>query len=332
MLNLLKKLTDITAPSGSESLLFDVIKSEIEPYVDEIYTDALGNLTAHKKGNGKKVMFSAHMDEIGLIATFITDEGFVRTAPIGGVNPYYALSARVRFTNGTLGVVWADLSEKNELKNLKIGDLYIDIGARSKKEAEEIISVGDTAGFLGDYFEAGHSVVSKSLDNRAGCAVLIQAIKNIKKYENDLYFVFSYGEELGLRGAKTAAYAINPDFAVAIDVTRTGDSLDKTKMAVSLGGGAAIKVKDNSVMCHPYIKTLMQKTAEKYGIKYQTEVLERGGTDAGAIHISRGGVITGAVSVPTRYIHSISETADINDLKACAELAEKLIEEGFKMQ
>lgn len=329
MFDILKKLVSITAPSGSEALLYDEIKKEIEPFVDEITVDALGNLIAHKKGAGKKVMFSAHLDEIGLIATYITDEGFVRVAPVGGVSPYYAVSARVKFTNGQAGVVSVCHNGDNTMKNLKPSDLYVDIGAKSKEEAEKMVAIGDTAGFVGDYQELGDMVVAKSLDDRSGCAALIYAIKNIKQNKNDLYFVFSYGEELGLRGAKTAAYSISPDFAVAVDVTKTGDSLDNLKMAVALSKGAAIKIKDASILCHPYIKKLMFDIADKYKILHQAEVLEQGSTDAGAIHLTKAGCMTGGISIPARYIHSPAEMICKSDLTAAAELIIKLIEEGF---
>lgn len=329
MLDILKRLTEITAPSGSENLLYELVKKEIEPFVDEIKTDALGNLIARKKGSGKKVMYCAHLDEIGLIANYVTDEGFIKVGNIGAVNPYCALSSRVRFTNGTVGVVYFDAKEDTTIKNLKIADLYIDVGATDKASAQKLVPIGTTAGFLGDYTVLEKRIVSKSLDDRAGCAVLIDAIKKIKNSENDLYFVFTYGEELGLRGAKTAAFTIRPDYCVAIDVTRTGDCPGKFKMATTLGGGAAIKIKDSYIMCHPYMKKFMEETAKKHNIPYQFEVLEVGGTDAGAVHIIAEGAISGVISIPTRYIHTVSEMADKDDLLACSELACKMAEEGF---
>ena len=329
MFDILKKLVATVAPSGSEKLLYDMVKAEIEPYVDEIYTDNLGSLIAHKKGEGEKVMFSAHLDEIGLICTYITDEGFLKVSNIGGVSPYYAVASKVRFTNGVIGVVNVEHTGDNTMKNLKISDLFVDIGASSKAEAEEKVSVGDTAGFVGDFYDMGDMLVSKSMDDRAGVAVLISAIRKIQDNKNDLYFVFSYGEELGLRGAKTSAFKIRPDYAVAVDVTRTGDSLSNLKMAVKLGDGAAVKIKDASVLCHPYMKNLMMETAKKYNIPYQVEVLEQGGTDAGAIQLTAEGAITGAISIPTRYIHSPSEMVNKNDLLACRDLLVKLISEGF---
>ncbi len=328
-MELLKKLTQITAPSGNETAICDFVENEIKDYVDEIYRDNLGNLIAHIKGDGARVLFDAHTDEIGVLATFIEDNGYIRFANLGGVSPYNALHARVKFLNGTVGVVSVDASRDDIMKNLKLSDLYIDIGAKEKEEAESKVSIGDAAAFCGEFIDLGDKVVSKAIDDRVGCYCLIKTIKEIKNPKNDLYFLFAASEELGLRGAKAAATAINPDYAVALDVTSTGDTLGKRKMAVKLGGGAAVKIKDNSILCHPYIKQLMIDTCKKYDIPYQTEVLEFGGTDAGAIHLSGAGVATGAISVPTRYIHSPSEMADKNDIEAVINLSLKLIEEGF---
>jgi len=328
-MELLRKLTQITGPSGNEEGICAFIEEEIKDYVDEIYRDSLGNLIAHKKGEGARVMFDAHIDEIGIIATFIEDSGYIRFSNLGGVSPYYALYQKVEFLNGTKGVISIDASRDDIMKNLKLSDLYVDIGAKSKEEAQNKISIGDAAAFSGEFCDLGERVVSKALDDRVGCYCLIRTIREIKSHKNDLYFVFSVAEELGLRGATAAAASVNPEYAVALDVTSTGDTLGKRKMAVKLGEGAAIKIKDNSIMCHPYIKKLMIETCEKYDISYQTEVLEAGGTDAGAIHLSGAGVATGAISIPARYIHSPGEMADKNDIEAVVALSVKLIENGF---
>jgi len=328
-MELLKKLTQINSPSGNEETISKFIENEIKDYVDEVYYDNLGNLIAHKKGKGSRVMFDAHTDEIGVIALFIEDNGYVRFSNLGGVSPYNALYQRVRFLNGTEGVVAVDCSRDDIMKNLKLSDLYIDIGAKDKEEAKTKISIGDVAAFVGDFSDLGEKIVSKALDDRVGCYCLIRTIKEIKSQKNDLYFVFAAAEELGLRGAKAAAQSICPDYAVAIDVTSTGDTLGKRKMAVRAGAGAAIKIKDNSILCHPYIKSLMLETCEENKIPYQLEVLEFGGTDAGAIHLSCGGVATGAISIPTRYVHSPAEMIDKNDIEAAITLCKKLIEKGF---
>lgn len=317
-MELLKKLTQINSVSGNESAICEIIKAEIEPYADEIKIDALGNLIAHKKGDGKKIMYASHMDEIGIIATFIDENGFIRFGAVGGLNTKDLVYNRVRFSNGTVGVIGSE--EENFKKSPNIKNLYIDIGAKSREEAEKAVSIGDTAMFIGGFDVTGNTVISKALDNRVGCYILIETLKQLDKTANDLYFVFTVQEEVGLRGARTAAYSVDPDMAIAVDVTDTGDIPECDRMVIKLGGGAAVKIKDSSILCHSDVRTLMMETAKENGIKYQLEVLNFGGTDAGAIHTTREGVPTGGLSVPTRYIHSPSEMADINDIKACVDL------------
>jgi len=331
-MKLLKMLTQAAAPSGNEENVLQVIQREIETLADSVYKDTSGNLIAHIKGNGEKVMLDAHMDEIGVIVTFVEDSGLLRFSNLGGVSVANAISQRVRFLNGEMGVVYSEDGVK--LQDLKLSDLYIDIGAKNKEEAESKIKIGDVACFEGNFTQIENRVVSKALDDRVGCYVLIEAMKNIKEIKelkNDLYFVFTVSEELGLRGAKVAANAIAPDYAVSVDVTRTGDLPGKLKMAVKLGEGTAVKVKDSSVLCHPYIKDFMVKTCVENDILYQLEVLEKGGTNAGAIHLTNGGVPSGVISIPTRYIHSPFEMVDLGDVNASIKLLTKMIEKGFKM-
>lgn len=317
-MELLKKLTQINGASGNEGAICEFIKSEIEPYVDEIQIDALGNLIAHKKGNGKKIMYAAHMDEIGVIATFIDDNGFVRFGAVGGLNVRDLVYNKVVFSNGTVGVIGSE--EENFKKTASVSKLYIDIGAENREEAEKSVSIGDTAVFVGDTYISGNRIISKALDNRVGCYILIETLKRINSSANDLYFVFTVQEEVGLRGARTAAYKVAPDMAVAVDVTDTGDVPECERMAVKMGKGAAVKIKDSSILCHSDVRTLLIETAKENNIAYQLEILNAGGTDAGAIHTTREGVPTGGVSVPTRYIHSPSEMADIGDINACIDL------------
>jgi putative aminopeptidase FrvX len=331
-MKLLKMLAQAAGPSGNENSVREVIKREVAPLADEVYTDNLGSLIARIKGDGPKVMIDAHMDEVGVIATFIEDSGLVRFASLGGLMPNTALSQRVRFLNGVLGVVSKE--QKENVKELKLADFFIDIGAKNKADAESRIKVGDAACFEGPFEEIGTRVVSKALDDRVGCYVLIETMKKIKESggcKNDLYFVFSVTEELGLRGARAAAGSVLPDFAVAVDVTMTGDLPGKNKMAVQLGGGPAVKVKDNSILCHPYMKNFMVQTCEENNIPFQMEVLESGGTNAGAIHISNGGVVTGAVSIPARFIHTPCEMVDMGDINGAVTLLTKMAETGFSM-
>ncbi len=328
MFDLLQRLCETAAPSGCEASLARLIEKEIRPFVDEITTDPLGNLIAHKKGNGKKLMFAAHMDEIGLVATCFGEKGQVYVSPLGGVMPHTALHQHVTFTGGAKGVVVPDGNEE-VLKDLKLRNLYVDIGASSEEEAAKRVSLGECAVFEGAFRDYGDRLVSKAMDNRTGCFVLINAIQQMKQHQNDLYFVFTVSEELGLRGAKAAAASVQPDYAVALDVTRTGDTPGAAKMAVELGKGVAVKIMDHSFLAHPIVKEKMIALCEREQIPYQREVLEKGGTDAGAIHLTGGGVPSGCISIPTRFIHTPCEMIAKSDLEAACRLAKALIEEGF---
>ncbi|WHH59496.1 M42 family metallopeptidase [Petroclostridium sp. X23] len=314
MMDLLKELTQCYGPSGNEEKIRELLIEKIKDYVDEISVDPLGNLIARKKGNGKKLMFAAHMDEIGIIVTFIDDNGFLRFSNIGGVSPHYSLFQKVIFENGTIGIIGYE-EKIEEMKNLKLEKMFVDIGASSKEEAEKMVNIGDAACFTGEFHQNFNKVSSKAMDDRIGCYILIEVIKSIKDNHNDLYFVFTVQEELGLRGAKTSAYSISPDYAIAIDVTGMGDIPGAKPMALKLGKGPAVKVKDSLIITHPFVRNLMVDTAKENEIPYQLEVLERGGTDSGAIHLTKGGIPSGVLSIPTRYIHSPREILDMDDVK-----------------
>ena len=237
---------------------------------------------------------------------------------MGGLELKELHKRRVRFSNGTMGIIGAE-DEKFE-KKAEISSLYIDIGAKDKAAAEALVKTGDTAVFDGRYYEQGDVIVSKALDDRAGCYILLRVMGEMDKSDNDLYFVFSTQEELGLRGARTAAFGIMPDYAIAVDVTDTGDTPSCPVMDVRLGGGAAIKVMDDSVMCDINVINTLREIAEKNGIPHQTEILADGGTDAGTIAMTGGGVRAGGVSVPARYIHSPSEMVSRSDIESCIRL------------
>ena len=321
-MELLKKLTLSYGPSGREDNIRKTIEELSAPYADEVYTDALGNLIVHKKGNGKKIMVAAHMDEIGVIATVIDDNGFIRFAPVGGLYNKDLLARRVCFENGVTGVIGTE----EENKDRKILKMYIDIGACSKENCEKMVSIGDMAVFEGSFYENNDCVISKALDNRCGCYVLLKALEKIKS-DNDLYFVFTSQEEVGLRGARTSAFSIAPDYALAIDITDTGDTPNGIKMATKLGRGAAIKIMDRSVLCDSFVRSKLAELASKNNISYQLEIMNDGGTDAGAISLSGSGVKTGGISIPTRYIHSPSEMINKNDLNSAINLLVAFLEE-----
>ncbi len=315
-MELLKKLCEAFGPSGCETEISAVIEEEMRPYADEIYSDNLGNLICHKKGTGKKIMYAAHMDEIGLMVTFIEKTGYLRCAQIGYLPPHLSLNRFVKFENGTVGVV---AYEKEHEANLRQEKVFIDIGAKSREEAEEKVSVGDTCSLMSHFTVMGDKVSSKTLDNRASCYALIRAAKEIKT-DNDIYYVFTTQEEVGLRGAGPAAFKIEPDYAICIDVTMNGDTPECNKNSLRLGGGTAIKVMDHSVITGIEVRNKLISLAKENGIAYQMEVITGGGTDAGAIHTVKGGVLTGAVSIPMRYIHSATEMADKGDIENTVKL------------
>ncbi len=324
---LIKELVESYGPSGHEDQIRELIQEKINNQVDDIRVDQLGNLIALKKGkdSSKRVMLAAHMDEIGLIATHIDDNGFIRFSNVGGISPYVLLGARVLFNGETVGVIDKE-GKFDDISKLKHEKLYIDVGSSSKEETEKKVKIGDTASYYRQMDDLGDRLVAKSMDDRSGCALLIETINQLKKEPAyDTYFVFTVQEEVGLRGAKTSAYGINPHLGIAVDVTLTGDTPEAKRMEVSLGEGPAIKIKDRSLLVHPKVKDLMIDIAEDNSIPYQLEILEFGGTDAGAIHLSQSGVPSGALSIPCRYVHSPSEMIDINDMEYGVQLLLNLL-------
>ncbi len=329
MKEIIQQLTEAFGPSGYEGEVRELIQSLIEHQADEVKTDVLGNLIAVKKGRdeGKKIMLAAHMDEIGIVVTHIDEQGFLRFANVGGVGIPTLVGNRVRFQNGTIGVIYR---QKGEWKEVTLDKLYLDIGAENEAEAKNKVRVGDFGIFHREFTALGDRLVAKSMDDRVGCAVLVEALRQIKNPLNTLYCVFTTQEEVGLRGARTAAYGLEPDLGIAVDVTLTGDTPEAQRMDVSLGQGAAIKVRDSSLITHPKVKKLLSELASTRGIPFQLEVLERGGTDAGAIHLSRSGIPSGAISIPTRYVHSPSEIVDLKDVQACLNLVVALADQELK--
>jgi len=329
MMDNLKKLLEQFGPSGNEEKIADEIASQLKGYVDEIKKDRLGNIIAIKKGKGSgRMMLDAHMDQIGIMVTAIEKEGYLRFTHVGYVDPYAVLYHNVIFPNGTIGTIAKE--EKSSIKELKLKNLYIDIGASSKEEAASKVSIGDFGVFQTVPYLNGTRLSSGALDDRIGCYILVEAAKRIKESYADIYFVFTVQEESYLSGAATSAYAIEPDCAIVVDVTDTGDTPECNRMAVSLGKGPAIKVMDRGMICHPEMKRYLVEKAEKYGIPYQYEVLEAGATDGSEIHISRSGVPTGAVSIPARYIHTPQEIVDMEDVEKSIELIVKSAEEYKK--
>lgn len=325
---LMNNLHGVHGPSGDEGSIREKIAQLAQPFADEVSVDTMGNLIVHKKGKGPKVMFSAHMDSIGFIVTHIEKDGFLRVGRLGGIDPKEAIYTPVRFKNGIQGVIVPE--EKADFGKLKLDECYIDIGANNQEDAKKMVQVGDTAIYDSSIFPSPRKVTSPYMDNRISCAVLLSALEQIQEYCADLYFVFTAQEEVGIRGAKTAAWAIAPEYGVAVDVTDVDDTPGSEKGGtVQLGKGAAIKIMDSSVICHPAVVSKLSELAEKEGIPVQRDVLRAGGTDAGAIQLARTGVLTGGISVPCRYIHTPVEMVDLDDVQACVSLVATFAQSDF---
>jgi len=322
---LVKDICQAFGPSGSEDEVRAFIEAEIKSYVDEVYTDTLGNLIARKKANGPKMMLAGHMDQIGFLVSHIEDNGFIKFATIGGQSEYVLFNQRVRFKNGTVGVIRSERVE-NMKADYSMEKLYIDIAASSKEEALKKVKIGDTCIFCQETYVDDNIIMGPYLDDRIGCYIMLEAAKKLKNPVYDTYFVFTVQEEVGLKGAKTSGYTIEPDLAVSFDVTASCDTPNALKLPMKMGDGAAIKIKDSSLICSPEVVNYLEKVAKDNNIPHQFEILTRGGTDSGAIQLTKGGVKAGVVSVSTRYIHSDNEMCSVSDVENCIELTVKMLE------
>ena len=330
LLALIKKMVETPGPSGQEQLIRAAILEEIQGSADEIRTDAMGNLIARKgskQPNGLRIMISAHMDEIGLMVTHVDEDGFVRFISIGGVSPLTCIGGRVIFMNGQRGVIGCERLEPNALPTLE--KLFIDVGATSREDCP--VKVGDVCGFERPFLNLVKHLVAKSMDNRISVVVAIEALRALQDSPHEVYFVFSVQEEVGLRGSATAAYGLDPDLGLAIDVTRTGDTPRTTKMEVALDKGPAVKVRDSSFIADPRVVDWMAATAKAAEIPYQMEVLEAGGTDGRSIQLARAGVPAGCLSIPCRYIHSPSEMVSRSDVENAIRLLVELLSHEVKL-
>ena len=329
MKELLEQLTSAFGPSGYEKEIRELILENIKYYVDEYRIDALGNLIARKgtkKENGKRVMVSAHMDEIGLMVTHVDEQGFAYVTNIGGVRPINCVSNRVVFADGTEGMICARDLENGKIPTMD--KLFVDTGASSRETCP--VHVGDPAVFVGRFVDMGDRWMSKTMDDRIGCLIAIEVIKALKDSPNEVYFVFSVQEEVGLRGAKTAAYAVDPEVGIALYVTKWNDTPGEIEHNLRLGAGPCIKAKDGSLIGTPWVNNALYDAADRIGIPYQVEVLRGSGTDAGAITLTRSGVPASVISVATRYVHSPSEMVDVNDVKQAIQLLTEFLSKEIK--
>jgi len=320
MKELIKELTEAYGPPGYEQAVRDIIQKQVTPHADQVEVDALGNLHALKNGkeDGLKIMLAAHMDEIGLMVSHINDKGFARFTTLGGVRPETMVGNRALFTNGALGVINVENWLMHENLDRSHRNLYLDFGAKNQKEAP--VRVGDVAAFQRPFVDLGEAMVAKSMDDRIGCAILIETLKQLEQTPHEVHFVFTTQEEVGTRGATTAAYKVHPDISIAIDVTDSGDVPERKNFEVKMGHGPAIKVMDRGMLAHPGLKRWMVETAADHDIPYQMEILTLGSTDAQAMQLAREGSMAGALSIPCRHVHTPSEMVSYQDVQHAIKL------------
>jgi len=332
-MELLKELTQAWGVAGREKNIRAIIKREIAPLADEMYTDNLGNLIALKRGKAdadkKKIMLAAHMDEIGLQVKKIEGDGRIRVCRVGWVWTSALFNDKVVFQNGTVGVVGCE-GDIESAKN-DAGRLYSDIGCTSKEDAEQYVKVGDYCGFIGQYYELKNErITAKSFDNRVGCYILIEAMKrNLGEGPNDVYYVFSVQEELGCRGAKTAAEQIRPDIGISVDVTPDHAYPGDLSGANAVGAGVGVKLGDPSAIMDEDLVSEMIACCEENGIKYQRDVMDRGGTDASSMNLSGAGVRVAGISIVDRFPHSQSSIISKEDVRNAIELTDKYTHRTF---
>lgn len=317
MKELVQQLTAAYGPSGRETEVADLIEKLLKGKVDSFHRDALGNLICEKKGTdkkGKRIMFSAHMDQIGMVVTHIEKEGYLRISGVGGLSVSNLRMRRVKFQNGVQGVIVEQPLKPGETSSLRT--CYIDIGAKTAAEAEKLVQVGDMAVYAEPGFEMGeHRLASPAMDDRSACALLVSLMQDLPACADTVVAVFSTQEEVGYRGSTTAAFSVAPDEGIALDVTLCGDQPEDRKLAIDLGEGPAIKIMDARSISNPALVDRLFAAARRAKVACQREVLPYGGTDAAAIQLSRGGTPVCTVSIPCRNVHSACEIVDLRDIE-----------------
>lgn len=335
---LLKKILDTAGISGYEGEIAGVMREALRKTGAEVYLDNFGNVISRKGSGKKKIMICAHMDEIGLIVKFITKEGFLKFVKVGGIDdrilPAQRLVVKTKKgdVHGVVGTRPPHLQKDDERnKPLKHDDMFIDIGCKNRQEAEQKVEIGDPIVFCQDSgFLNGDLYYGRAIDDRIGCYILVKIMEKLKA-RAQVFAVATAQEEVGLKGARTASFKINPDFAIAIDTTLAGDTplIKETETSLKLGAGPAITIMEASgrgVIVSEKIKDLFKETAKKNKIKYQIDVLEGGMTDGAIIYMNREGIPTGVISIPTRYVHSPVSVFSMADVEATVELCVKVIE------
>ncbi len=335
--SLLKKTCEIPGAPGFEQRIRKFVLNEITPFVDELSTDSMGSIIAIKKGRtSKKVMVAAHLDEISFIVTHIDDDGFLRLHTLGGFDPKTLTAQRVivHGRQDLMGVMGSKpihiMKPEERNKAPQIQDYFIDLGM-SKKEVEKLVAVGDPVTRERELIEMGECVNSKSIDNRVSVFILMEALRELKNVQLpfDLYAVFTVQEEVGIRGAISSSHRIDPDFGIAIDTTIAFDvpGAQPHEVVTKLGAGAAIKIMDSGTICDYRMVSFLKQMAKQNNIKWQPEILTGGATDTVGIQRSgKHGAIAGAISIPTRHIHSAIEMAHKEDIRNCIDLLKVSLE------
>ena len=339
----LEKLSNICGVTGRETKVRDLMAQMLKPYVDEIQVDRMENIIAIKKGKPKalKIMLAAHMDEVGLMVKTITKDGFIQFSKMGGIDDRILPAQKVViFTKdaalpGIIGSKPPHIQKEEERKKiLAFDDLFIDVGAESKEDAVGMgITVGDPIAFDVQYTKLARNVVmGKAFDNRAGCATMIEALKLLKSTECTVYAVGTVQEEVGLRGAGTAAFGVDPDLGLALDVTIAGDvpGVREYDTSVKMGRGPSLTVSDSGTITHPKILRWILDTAKEEKLPLQLESGLLGSTDAARISLTRQGIPSGTISIPTRYIHSPASILSLKDIEDSAKLAAAAIQKANK--
>jgi tetrahedral aminopeptidase len=335
-LELLRELVEGHGVPGQEDQIRAIVARELRGICD-LSTDAMGNLIAVKKGtgSGKKLMLAAHMDEIGFIVKFVDKDGFIRLQPLGGFDPRQLNSQRVivHAADGALnGVLMYGTKPKHLLTDAEasagqnLDTFFVDCGLG--EATKEKVKIGDMVTMSRHMISLGENLSCKAMDDRVCVFIMIEALKAAKSHDWDVYAVATVQEEIGLRGASAAGSGLLPDVVVALDITLANDipGVPEQDHITKLGGGAAIKIMDGSLICHPKVVEHFRQLAIKHDIPYQMEVLPRGGTDAGGIQRLNGGVPAFTLSTPTRYVHTVNETVAKSDVQACIDVLARYIE------
>jgi tetrahedral aminopeptidase len=339
-MDLLRRLSESAGIPGYEAAVRAVVADALEGHVDSIDIDAMGNLIAHKQGEGPVVVIAGHMDEIGFLVQHIDEKtGFLKIEPLGGFDPVNLVAQRVIVhteSGDLIGCIGRKathiLSPEERKKPLDIKDLAIDLGL-SAESVKAKVAVGDTVTLRQDFLEYGDIVSGKALDDRLGVYIGIEAVKRAVNPTCDIYFVGTTQEEVGVRGARVAGQALNPDIGIALDVTIAADTpgVPEQHQVTRLGQGVAIKLKDSASISHPGLVRVMKTLAVEKGIPYQMEILPRGGTDATGLQLAHDGAAAITLSIPTRYVHSVIETVHKDDIESTIRLLTAFLEQAGRL-